>query len=322
MSKLYQIRHVTRYRYESEITESVMEVRKCPLSKDLQRLMSFKLEVKPGAKLFRYEEPLGNVVHHFDIRVPHQEMTVTAESLVEVRAGDEIPPSLPTENWQSLHRLESDTQYLDFIMHSPLIPPTDALRALYDQVAPREEEDPLTFLRRLSHFMVSEFAYVPQSTQVDSSIDQALESRQGVCQDFAHIMVGLSRLAGIPSRYVSGYLFHRKDCGDRSSQEASHAWMEAYLPDLGWVGFDPTNNILAGERHIVTNLGRDYRDVTPTRGVFLGGCASELSVAVQVHPADAPHTDDQFKRMDESEFRSEPEPEPEPVYAHSQQAQQ
>ena len=115
-------------------------------------------------------------------------------------------------------------------------------------------------------------------------------------------------MAGIPSRYISGYLFHEEGSNDRSCADATHAWMEAYVPGLGWIGFDPTNGILAGDRHIATALGRDYKDVPPTRGVFRGFAASELSVAVQVTPADATHSDDDFKRMDESDYRSEPEP--------------
>jgi transglutaminase-like putative cysteine protease len=126
--------------------------------------------------------------------------------------------------------------------------------------------------------------YSPQSTRVDSPIDEALESRKGVCQDFTHIMIALVRQLGIPCRYVSGYLHHQADGVVRSADGATHAWAEAWLPDTGWIGFDPTNNLLADHRHIRVAVGRDYADVPPTKGVFKGLSAarSELSVSVRV----------------------------------------
>ena len=137
------------------------------------------------------------------------------------------------------------------------------------------------------------FAYDADSTHVDSPIDEALLHRRGVCQDFAHIMLALARnYLHIPCRYVSGYLYHRRD--DRSIDGATHAWIEALLPELGWIGFDPTNNLLAGERHIEVAVGRDYHDVPPTRGVYKGNAASELSVNVRVrasHDPDHPAPD-------------------------------
>ncbi len=132
------------------------------------------------------------------------------------------------------------------------------------------------------------FAYVPNSTKVDSPIEEALRTRQGVCQDFAHIMIALVRRLHIPCRYVSGYMFHRdEEEKDRSLEGASHAWVEALVPGLGWVAFDPTNNLVGGDRHIRVAIGRDYADVPPTRGVYKGEAQSELSVAVTVSPADA-----------------------------------
>ena len=135
--------------------------------------------------------------------------------------------------------------------------------------------------------LFTRFEYRPKSTRVDSPIDDALSTRQGVCQDFSHIMIALVRELGIPCRYVSGYLFHPGETPTRSSDGATHAWIEAWLLDLGWVGFDPTHNALAGERHIRVAVGRDYSDVPPTRGVFKGLSAvkSELLVGVSIGTA-------------------------------------
>ncbi|HIB65642.1 MAG TPA: transglutaminase family protein [Phycisphaerales bacterium] len=305
MSKLYQIRHVTRYFYENEITENVMEVRKCPVNRPTQRCMSFNLETKPRATLFQYEEFTGNIVHSFDVPQRHKSLVVTAETVIEVKEGKPIPDKVDNDCWDRLASMEEEGDCLDYLLPSRLVEFTELLQNYFGEVGPRNDEDPLTFLKRLNGDIAQGFEYVPKSTQVDSSIDEALRKKQGVCQDFAHIMLGVSRMAKIPARYVSGYLFRCPDGNDRSSSEASHAWIEAFLPGLGWIGFDPTNNIMAGDRHIVTSIGRDYGDVPPTRGVFRGMCASELSVAVQVNAADSPHLDDDFKRMDESDLSPE-----------------
>jgi transglutaminase-like putative cysteine protease len=153
--------------------------------------------------------------------------------------------------------------------------------------------NPLDLLSELNTTIYKTFAYVPNSTNVDSPIGEALAARQGVCQDFAHIMIALVRHMKIPCRYVSGYMFHREDAAhrktenDRSLEGASHAWVEALVPRLGWVAFDPTNNLIGGDRHIRVAIGRDYADVPPTRGVHKGEAQSELSVTVTVSPADA-----------------------------------
>jgi transglutaminase-like putative cysteine protease len=142
--------------------------------------------------------------------------------------------------------------------------------------------------------MYREFEYSPQSTRVDSRIDEALEARRGVCQDFSHIFIALARHLGIPTRYVSGYLFRDESIADRSSDGATHAWAEALMPHIGWVGFDPTNNVIAAERHIRVAIGRDYADVPPTRGVYKGVSAvrTELAVAVRIGPVDLPQGGD------------------------------
>lgn len=302
MSQLYQVRHVTRYRYEKAVSECVMEVRKCPLSEGSQRCLNFSLRVDPEATVFHYQESCGNVVYHFNHPQPHRELSITAEALVELKDPPPLPACLQDSAWEELAQLGDDASFCDYVLPSPLVKPTEALRELYRELKGSNSEDPLTLVRRLNHEIYSRFDYVPLSTQVDSPIDTALNSKQGVCQDFAHILVALCRQAGIPSRYVSGYLFHRKDGKDRSLEDASHAWVEVYLPALGWLGLDPTNDILARERHIRTCLGRDYKDVPPTRGVYRGESASELSVAVQVHPADLPNEEDEFRRMDESDL--------------------
>jgi transglutaminase-like putative cysteine protease len=161
----------------------------------------------------------------------------------------------------------------------------------------KPQGDTLSALKRLNNVIFGAFDYEIGVTQVHSPIEQALCVRRGVCQDFAHIMIAIARGWGVPARYVSGYFYHRRQDKDRSGEDATHAWVEAYLPSFGWVGFDPTNNIMAGERHIRAAVGRDYADVPPTRGTFKGDADSELAVAVTVEPTSAPVRHEEFLRV-------------------------
>ena len=159
---------------------------------------------------------------------------------------------------------------------------TPALLVLASQLEVTRRDDPLMLVHELNQRLFDYFEYVPRHTRVDSPIDEAIVSGKGVCQDFAHTMIALLRHVRIPARYVSGYLYRSREDHDRSTPDATHAWVDVLLPHLGWVGFDPTNNLVAHHRHIRTAIGRDYHDVPPTHGIFRGKTESELYVAVQV----------------------------------------
>jgi transglutaminase-like putative cysteine protease len=143
-----------------------------------------------------------------------------------------------------------------------------------------------------------------------------------VCQDFAHIMIAIARQWKIPARYVSGYLHHNRSQKDRSGDDATHAWVEAYLPSLGWIGFDPTNDIMAAERHIRVAVGRDYADVPPTRGTFKGAAESELAIAVSVQPTQAPVRHEEFLRVARTIKPPVERPAKAEQFYHQQQQQQ
>jgi transglutaminase-like putative cysteine protease len=235
-----------------------------------------------------YRDYLGNIVHHFDVPGHHAELTVTAKSLIEMTTPTPPPDALDATAWSELDASVTDGDHWEWLMPSNFARPTDALRDLARGLHLQRRDDPLSLLREINKAIHDLFRYMPQSTRVDSPIDDALRMRQGVCQDFTHIFIALARELRVPCRYVSGYLFRRVHDKDLAGESATHAWAEALLPNLGWVGFDPTNNLTAGERHIRVAVGRDYADVPPTRGVFKGKAQSELGVAVQVLPAEAP----------------------------------
>jgi transglutaminase-like putative cysteine protease len=283
----YTIRHITRFTYDTPITESMMEARKQPRSDGTQRCIQFGLSTNPPSRVMMYQDHDGNIVHHFNIPGRHARLTVTAEALVECAASSALPDRLGVNAWPQLDAIVASGEHWEMLNPSTFAKPTERLTALAKELEVSRDDDPMALLRRLTTDIAARFEYSPKSTRVDSPIDDALEARKGVCQDFAHIMTALARQVGIPCRYVSGYLFHHAGSLDRSHDGATHAWVEALLPDFGWVGFDPTNNLLAGDRHIRVAVGRDYADVPPTRGVFKGKSAvrSELAVGVSVGPA-------------------------------------
>ncbi len=284
----YSILHKTRYRYSSPVRESVTEIRMRPRSEGLQRCLTFDVQTMPDAHINRYLDVYGNTVHHFDIPGPHRQMVITAEAVVVFTEAPDLPERLDVRSWDAIESATDHHQAWDFLMPSQFARPSSLLLELERELDLQRRDDPLTLLCEINARIYQTFAYAPQTTRVDSPIDHALEDRRGVCQDFAHIMTTLVRRLGIPCRYVSGYLFHRVEDHDRSEEDASHAWVEALLPGLGWVGFDPTNNLLAGGRHIRAAVGRDYADVPPTRGVYRGQAESELDVGVKVAPTEAP----------------------------------
>jgi transglutaminase-like putative cysteine protease len=269
-----------------------MEVRVQPRSEGSQRCLSFGLSVDPAARIMAYRDYLGNTVHHFDIPGIHSEITLTAGALVEVRPPVSVPERLDPDAWSRLDALVDEGDYWEMLMPSPFARSSDLLKGLARRLAAERREDPLSLLRELAAGIYETFAYVPNSTRVDSPIDDALRKGEGVCQDFAHIMIAMVRDLRIPCRYVSGYVSRLPSYSDHVSPDATHAWTEALLPGLGWIGFDPTINVIAGERHIRSAIGRDYADVPPTRGVFKGIADSELAVAVRVIAGDEPLPDE------------------------------
>jgi len=303
---LLAVRHSTRYQYDEPVRESVMELWMQPQKRAHQRLISFELEIDPAAQLFSYADTFGNAVYHFDIPQPHDRLTITARSAVETEPPPALPDYLDRGEWD---RLKSDFvrgEHFDYMHPHGFTGRTELLETFIAERSLEElrVRDPLSALRDLNGILYEAFAYEAGVTRADSPIDDVLQARKGVCQDFAHVMIAICRGWGLPARYVSGYLFTDRKAGDRSDPDATHAWVEVFLPSLRWVGFDPTNNILAAERHIACAVGRDYSDVPPSRGVYKGEAESELAVGVTVRKARAAVSEPEFLRI------SQPAPRP------------
>jgi transglutaminase-like putative cysteine protease len=319
----YAIRHFTSYRYSHFAWQSMMEVRMHPRSEGNQRCFVFQLSVNPRARIFAYTDFRGNLVHHFDLPSRHRQLTIISDALVNIDPQQSIPEPMDYGVWNELEQLIEKKDYWDMLMPSHFARPSPELEELAKEigVTQRDGRSPLAFLQDLAAGVYRSFSYVKKSTAVNSPIEHALRSRQGVCQDFAHIMITLVRNAQIPCRYVSGYLYHSSENEDRSAGGATHAWVEALLPVLGWVGFDPTNNLIVGERHIRTAVGRDYADVPPTMGTMKGKAHTELQVRVRVTPSQAVLPPDEEFAADEewSQFLEEDH---QSQLIHAQQQQQ
>ena len=282
----YTVRHMTRFSYDTPISESVMEARMQPRSEGYQRCLQFSLSTTPRSAVRLYHDSDGNIVHHFNIPGRHASLLLTAQAIVESSPPPAPPNASPDDAWTRLDAMTATGEYWDVLTPSRFAETTTALFDFAREIGLSRLTDPLSALRMLLGEMYARFEYSPQSTRVDSRIDEALQTRRGVCQDFSHIFIALARQLGVPTRYVSGYLFRDESGADRSTDGATHAWAECWVPDLGWVGFDPTNNVIASERHIRVAVGRDYADVPPTRGVYKGitAIASDLAVSVSFAP--------------------------------------
>jgi len=318
----YSIRHVTRFRYVEPVRESVMELRMQPRSEGPQTLRSFQISTNPRAQLYAYTDHLGNAVYHFNLLRQHEELRIEAQAVVELGAFPSPPAKLDDLEWGRYNSYNLTDDHFDMLGPSKFARLSPELLT-FMKIAELEKPvgDPLSAIKTLTRAIYDSFDYESGITEVHSPIEHALRERRGVCQDFTHIMTAVARAWGIPARYVSGYMYHRGS-RDRSQADATHAWVECYLPSLGWVGFDPTNNIMAGERHVRAAVGRDYHDVPPTRGTFKGTANSELSIAVSIEPTQAPVRHEDFLKVARP-MSAQPTPSmPERLYHQQQQQQQ
>lgn len=282
-----RICHTTRFEYQLPAYDSHNEVRMRPLDDANQRRLNFELDVTPAAATSEHDDYYGNRVHGFSIHQPHSELTVVARSVVECAAPPRSPPAAPMrfEDFLLDDRGRNSSEY-DFLNASRHVPFSEKMRKFFWLAKPDLTEEVAKYANRVVMFIRDQFVYEPGMTKVHSTADEMLTVGGGVCQDFAHVTIGVLRLAGVPARYVSGYLAPaaRADAESVGAQ-ASHAWLEAQLPGIGWTGFDPTNGCPVDERHIRVAIGRDYADVPPMRGVYRSrGNKQVMSVDLQIEP--------------------------------------
>ncbi len=280
------VQHRTRYIYTGSVRDSFNDARLCPISDDSQRCEGFALEVAPGnASVLRRLDFYLNQVHHFEVIERHDYLDVLAKSTVETFA-DRRDLNVRTEP-QALLPLTRDEQFYDFLSASGRIALIPMIIHEAKEIVP-VMNDVQASVEQVMAFVFEHFKYEPGSTVVEASVLDVWKSRSGVCQDFAHVMIAFCRALGVPARYVSGYFYvapaahHRPE--DNNSQ--SHAWVECFLPGIGWVGYDPTHNRRVDPTYIKVAIGRDYADVRPLSGTFNGAVDAKLTVAVTIDRLD------------------------------------
>jgi transglutaminase-like putative cysteine protease len=288
---LYSITHTTIYQYSEAAALGHNLVHLEPRAHPRQVVHKYRLEAEPAPESMRKRNDyFGNPVCYFSIQRPHRRLSLHARSCVEVAAPDALDPdrSLP---WQeTVARLRDGStpaarEAIAFVFESPFVPRHEPL-ADYAAGSFTPGRPLLAAVLDLTRRIHRDFRYDPRATTVATPIGEVLANRAGVCQDFAHLQIGCLRALGLAARYVSGYLVTKPPAGQARlvGADASHAWLSVFCPDNGWVDFDPTNDQLVGGRHITLAWGRDYDDVSPVRGIVLGGGRSTLSVSVEVTP--------------------------------------
>lgn len=280
----YRITHRTAYTYAGPSYESFNEVRLQPVSGETQTCLDFELAIDPPATVITFRDYYGNAVHDFGVPYLHDHLTIEATSEVVTFAGPEEALGGPcpgeVDGSPPLAELAADAlladEWAEFLSPSTYVvlePASGELTRALLTDAPVVTA--YAFLQRAGAYIRERFTYQLGATNVYSTVAEVIAGGSGVCQDFAHLLLSLCRHAGLPARYVSGYL------GDVERSDASHAWIEAFIPPYGWIGLDPTIGVPCTGRHVKVAVGRDYADVAIVRGTYRGGAAATLEVTVR-----------------------------------------
>jgi transglutaminase-like putative cysteine protease len=281
---IYWIRHVTAYTYAQKVDLAAHLLHLKPRSLPGQRVVSARLLGSPAPDhTSETHDHFGNVATRLFLAAPHTEFSISAESLVDV-AFD--PPPEMTPPWEMVREAAPASEAAEFLYPSPLIPLVPEA-AEYARPSFPAGRPMLAGLLDLNHRIRQGFAFQAGVTSVTTPVAEVLRMRRGVCQDFTQVMIAALRGLGLPARYVSGYIRTRPPPGQprRRGADQSHAWVAAWLgPGLGWAQLDPTNGIIARDEHVVLAWGRDFSDISPLRGVLLGGGAHSLTVSVDMEP--------------------------------------
>jgi transglutaminase-like putative cysteine protease len=286
----YRITHTTRYRYTTPVTLCHNEARLTPADGGRQVRRRSVFTIEPSPKLFdERRDYFGNRVTYFGVEVPHAHLTVTVVSEVVTEAAPRQLPLGADLAWEEVRervRAAGDPELRtlhQYVLGSPLAAPAPTLRA-YGLRSFTPGRSIMEATADLMHRIHGDFVYDPAATSVSTPLARVWEERRGVCQDFAHLAIAVLRSLELPAGYVSGYLETLPPPGQPKlvGADASHAWFAVYLPDVGWVEFDPTNDQMPTEQYVVVARGRDYADVAPLKGVIYGGGAHDMRISVDV----------------------------------------
>jgi transglutaminase-like putative cysteine protease len=275
---LFKIQHVTRYQYDRDVQESVNEIKIFPYATQGQELLQHELAITAHPEILYYQDYWGNKTGVFNVLPPHKELVIDSRLLVRTTKQSEEQPNF-TANFEQLSReVNGQIKLLELSTLDPI-----ASQAAIDNMASTvlsADRSVAATVQNCCDYIFETFSYIKGITTIETTVDEILEQKAGVCQDFAHLMLYVLRSLHIPSRYVSGYICPNKN-GLRG-EGATHAWVEAWIPNYGWAGIDPTNNVWVTTTHVKLAVGRDFRDCSPVKGTFKGLAKQNLSVFVSV----------------------------------------
>lgn len=275
----YRIKHITRYSYPSPVIDSANQVMLFPVDDLLQEVKEHRLIITHNPSVEVYTDYFGNKNGIFSVVRPHTQLTI--ESLIVVVTHEVKLPGIntaPETQWDNLNNVKDEFPYLDFMFRESC----DAEHEISAVVNSMMDENisPFAIAEKMSSYVFSNFEYKKGITGVETRVDEIWRLKAGVCQDFAHVLLVMLRLVGIPARYVSGYICPKNH--ELRGEGATHAWVEAYIPFHGWLGFDPTNNCIVSDRHVRLAVGRNFTDCTPVKGTYKGSSEHTLEVSVTI----------------------------------------
>ncbi len=285
----YKLTHQTKYKYHDSVNSYHSLVCLKPLNISTQICHSFSLLVSPKpSEIVERVDFFGNTIHYFSIQSAHRELIVKTESKVEtfpkfLNINFSVSCKEAREAFKTNNALK--IELLQYLLPSPFIHWDEEIHAFAEASFP-ENQSLYESVKNLCHKIFTEFDFVSNFTNINTPIKTVLKERKGVCQDFSHLAIACLRSMGFAARYVSGYLETLPPPGKKKLQgsDASHAWISVFIPNIGWCEFDPTNDLVPQERHIITAYGRDYSDVPPLKGIIFSSGKHTLSVSVDVIP--------------------------------------
>lgn len=273
----YRIKHITRYRYASPVIDSANQVMLFPIDDETQQVVKQELIITNQPSVEIFTDYFGNKVGIFSIVKPHTELLI--QSNIEVVTAEHPPlrDELPAATqWNDMATMRNEYPYMEFLQGTT---PLEELSQVV-HAAMKDQPTPFALAQLSSTFIYSNFEYKKGITSIETRVEEIWQLKAGVCQDFANILLVMLRLAGIPARYVSGYICPKDQ--ELRGEGATHAWVEAFIPAFGWLGLDPTNNCLTDDRHVKLAIGRNFSDCTPVKGTYKGSSEHILEVAVTI----------------------------------------
>ncbi len=276
----FKIQHVTKYSYPAPVRDGANQIILYPIQDEYQEVVRQELNITGDPSIDTFIDYYGNKVGSFTHNEPHSSLMISSRIWVDTKhrplPGNDI---FPAQQWEDLKHLRYMVPYIDFLKRE-YFEGFDELKALVESEKSKDDT-PYQVALRFSRYVYDNFKYIKGVTTVETTLDEIWKLKAGVCQDFAHILTLMLRLVNIPARYVSGYICTHRNSSMRG-EGATHAWAEAYIPDYGWLGIDPTNNCIANETHVRLAVGRNFSDCSPVKGIYKGASEHMLEVAVSV----------------------------------------